>query len=220
MEELGTAVVENLGTTVLAVGALGVAAFGIVEGFKGFGLGLLGFKKIREILGPDILAALEKAYGKDYLSVLEVQYRTGRSSGELTRSIRQGARIGLTPKSAEALAKAVGVVDPDKLTAVAQAIEDGKELDDKQRGILGRFELALDARIDAATAMASYQYASLMRVWASAVAVAIALLVAWILKVSWLLAIVVGIAAVPIAPIAKDLATALQSASAAMSRKK
>lgn len=209
MENIGSDIVNNLGTTVLAVGALGIAAFGIVEGFKGAGLGLLGFGQIGKLLGEHVLNALKIAYGDDYLSVLKVQYRTGRSSGDLTRSIRQGARIGLTPNNAKDLAASVGVVDGDKLQKVTEAVMAGEELDDEQRGILGRFELALDARIDAATAMANYRYANSMRVAASVVAVVIALVVAIILEANLLLALVVGIAAVPIAPIAKDVATAI-----------
>ncbi len=220
MENMASDVVGNLGTTVLAVGALGVAAFGIVEGFKGAGLGLLGFGQIRKILGAQVFNALRIAYGDDYLSVLKVQYRTGRSSGDLTRNIRQGARIGLTPDTAEELAKSVGVIDPKDLIAVAEAIRAGEDLNEEQVGVLGRYELALDARIDAATAMASYQYANSMRVAASVVAVVIALAVAPLVGANWLTALVVGVAAVPIAPIAKDLATAIQSASAAMSRKR
>ena len=220
MENIGSDIVNNLGTTVLAVGALGIAAFGIVEGFKGAGLGLLGFGQIPRLLGEHVLNALKIAYGDDYLSVLKVQYRTGRSSGDLTRSIRQGARIGLTPSNAKDLAASVGVVDGEELRKVSEAVMAGEELNDEQRGILGRFELALDARIDAATAMANYQYANSMRVAASVVAVVIALIVAIIVEANLLLALVVGIAAVPIAPIAKDVATAIQSASAAMSRKK
>ena len=39
---------ENLGTIVLAVGALGTASFGIVEALKWTGVGLFGFGKIND----------------------------------------------------------------------------------------------------------------------------------------------------------------------------
>ncbi len=213
---------ENLGTIVLAVGALGTASFGIVEGLKWTVIGLSGFRQIRKLLGDPVMEALRVAYGPEYMSLLKAQYRANRTSGELPRSLRQGARVGLTPNTAEALADQVGVVDKAELKIVAAALQKGKNLTDSQRNILGRYELALDTRIDAALALANDKYIGYIRVLASLVSIGIALAVWWNASpedVNLLTVVIVGVAAVPIAPIAKDLASALHSAAKAMSRK-
>ena len=211
---------DNLGTIVRAVGALGTASFGIVEALKSTGVGLLGFRKITELLGEPVMQALSVAYGSEYQDFLTTQFRADRVSGELPRTIRQGARIGLTPQTAAALAQKVGVVGEQALQEVAEALRTGVPLSEEQRGVLGRYELALDARIDAALALANSRYIGSIRGLASLVAIAIALIVGWAQNVSLVMAFVAGLAAVPIAPMAKDLAGALQAASKALSGKK
>ena len=207
----------------LAVGALGTASFGIIEGLKWTHLGLAGFGQISKLLGDPVMKALQIAYGPEYRSLLQAQYRANRTSGDLPRSLRQGARIGLTPDTAEALACQVGVVGGVELKAVAGALQKGKNLTESQRAVLGRCELALDARIDAALALANDRYIGIIRVMASFVSICIALVVWGAIAPegvrAWM-ALFVGIAAVPIAPIAKDLASALQSAAKAISRGK
>src|SRR5688500_14724416 len=98
----------NLSTAVLAAGALGTAAFGIVEGLKVIPLlAEAGFTTLVKFLGP-IMDALKTAYGPDAERVLRAQYRGDRA--ELTRTIRQGARIGLTPKVADGIAHSLAIV--------------------------------------------------------------------------------------------------------------
>ena len=88
---------EHLSTAVLAAGALGTAAFGIVEGLKVFPwLAEAGFVVIRRLLSP-IENALDVAYGADSMRLLKAQYRG--DTAELVRVIRQGVRIGLKPES-------------------------------------------------------------------------------------------------------------------------
>lgn len=207
---------QNLGTIVVAVGALGTAAFGIVEALKWTGIGLMGFGQIRRLLGAPVMRALEVAYGPEFLTLLKAQYRSGRAEAQLPKTLRQGVRVGLTPNTAADLAGRIGVVGPDDLTGVAEALQSGAALSDEQRSVLGRFELALDARIDAAMALANDKYAGSLRVIASAVAIAIALAVGLGAGESPLLSLVVGIAAVPIAPVAKDLSKAIQAAGRAL----
>ncbi len=210
---------ENIGTIVLAVGALGTASFGIVEGLKWTFIGLSGFRQIRKLLGAPVMEALRVAYGPEYMPLLKAQYRANRTFGELPKSIRQGARVGLTPSTAEALADRIGVVSKAELKAVAGALQTGKNLTDSQRNILGRYELALDTRIDAALALANDKYVGYMRGLASLVSIGIALVVRYVTGGEYLTALIIGVAAVPIAPIAKDLASALGSAAKAMSRR-
>ncbi len=91
----------ELGTIVLAIGALGTASFGVVDAFKWIGIGLFGFGQTRKLLGSAVMEALGIAYGAEYMLLLKAQYRANRTSGELPKSLRQGA--GCTLVAARAL---------------------------------------------------------------------------------------------------------------------
>lgn len=208
--------IANTPDTILATGALGTAAFGIVQAMKWTRLGTAGFGKIRTALAP-LLPALERAYGADYDGLLVGQYRSERSEGELPRTLRQGIRIGLTEDNAPEMAQFVGTVDGEILQKTAAKIEKGQELSEEERGVLGRFELAVDARIDSALAQAESVYIGAVRSAASLVALAIAIATAGVYKThDMTMAVLIGIAAVPLAPIAKDLSSAIQAAANAI----
>jgi len=205
---------ENIGTIVLATGAFGTAAFGIVEALKWTKLSDAGFGTILKVLGP-LTETLQIAYGSDFKSLLRAQYKGEQK--ELARVIRQGMRIGLLEENASRIAQFLGMVNVEKLKDAARLVESGGELPSELRNVLGRFELAVDARIDAALTLAQNHYVGAIRVSASIVAILIALATGLYLGREYLFqALLVGIAAVPLAPIAKDLLTALQSASKAI----
>jgi hypothetical protein len=205
---------EHLSTAVLAAGALGTAAFGIVEALKVFPwLGEAGFVVVLRYLAP-VQNALEVAYGGDAMRLLKAQYRG--DTALLTRVIRQGVRIGLTPDNAEAIAAALRVVDGQQLKAAAEEVWQGGELSNESRNVLGRFELAVDARIDASLTLAQDHYVRSVRISATVVALVIALVVARLLSVPLRYGLIVGLAAVPLAPIAKDVVTAIKSAAEAL----
>jgi hypothetical protein len=205
---------DNLGTIILATGALGTAAFGIVEALKWTRLGEAGFDAINRVLGP-ILELVRAAYGPDFQSLLRAHYRG--DARELTRVIRQGVRVGLTPGNAPQAAKFLGMIDGEKLAEAARLVTAGRELSSELRNVLGRFELAVDTRVDAALTLAQSRYVGATRITASVFALVIALAVGFYLGNDYIFqALLVGIAAVPLAPIAKDLVSALQSASKAI----
>jgi hypothetical protein len=203
---------EDIGTIVLATGALGTAAFGIIEALKWTRLGHAGFGSITKLLGP-LLNTYAIAYGPDWERLLRAQYRGDRA--ELARVLRQGVRVGLTTDNAPDLANFLGTVDPAELSEAATRAAQGDELPAELRNVLGRFELAVDSRIDAALALAREHYTGTARVAASAVALGIAITVGIMLN-DLFRAVLVGVAAVPLAPIAKDLVSALQATSAAL----
>jgi hypothetical protein len=97
----------NIPDYVAAVGALGVAAFGMVEALGKtlfvfpipgthirLGLPYVGFNRIEDLL-KKVAPAMEASYGKDFRTILRQQYRAGRSQGQAPESIRQGVRLGL-----------------------------------------------------------------------------------------------------------------------------
>lgn len=236
---------DYLGTTALAVGALGAAAYGVVDGLKLVPwIDLAGFERLfsrpagtpgrawiaahRAGLDP-LLPALVAAYGRDVMALLKAQYRSGRGSGDLPRTLRQGVRIGfgLLPAGdlagiAERLgiAPAVAAQAADALVrlralrppAAGEAPPGAAPPTDEERAALARLENAIDARIDTALALAERQYVTQTKVLAMVVALAIAFGVGLSLGASPAACFLVGIAAVPLAPVAKDLASALQAA--------
>jgi len=216
--------VSDLVALVTAAGALGGAAFGIVEGLKSTPIGTIGFKVFKVQLGV-IWTSLSGAYGSSYESLLEAQYQGNHD--DLLRTLRQGVRIGLTAGNAKQNAKELGdgLIDGQKLENAATKIHGGQDLTPDEQHVLSRYELAVDARIDAAMTLALNKYAESLRIIAMLVALRVALGVGWLYSLTptglddvgetMLLAAIVGIAAVPLAPIAKDLATAIQAAAQA-----
>lgn len=213
---------DNLGTIVLATGALGTASFGIVEALKWTLVGVIGFREIPRSLGEGVMMSLETAYGTDATQYLKSLYRKGRTSGELLRAIRQGARVGLRGDATHGLDDQLGaVVDSEALEHIAEALGEGKDLSDTQMGVLGRYELALDARVEAALARADSIYVGAARSLAAIVSIVIAL-AAWLYPQSTIefhQALIVGVAAGPLAPIVKDASKAMNGVAGALSRR-
>lgn len=221
--------VEDLGTMVLAAGALGTAAMGIVDGLKWWEpIDVPGYNEAKEYVVA-FLPAVEAAYGQKTDEVLKAQYRDGRAAGELPKTLRQGLRIGLVAlpeDQVQRMASEVRVVEAADLVQVAKALRETGDLNDAQRKVLAQFELAAHARIDAGMAIAERTYVAWQKSVAAAIAVVIALATAVALSIEtewelslWLKAMVVGIVAVPLAPIAKDVSTALSEAAKALRRR-
>jgi len=221
--------VDSLGTLALAAGALGTAAFGIVDGLKVIPwIDLAGFERlfsrtgrrwptrIRANLDP-LLPALTLAYGDDVMELLKAQYRSGRGKGDLPRTLRQGVRIGLglmPAATAGQVGRALVAARSARPPALGQpeAIVAPLAITEDDRAALARLENAIDARIDAALVLADTLYVTQTKVVASMVAVGIGVLVGTMLGRPWWVGLFIGLVAVPLAPVAHDAATALQEA--------
>lgn len=215
-------ITTDLGNLVLATGAVGTAAMGISEGLKTVKITPRGFAKLeREI--DWARQALVIAYGDNYREMMMSLYRDGRRKGELPRVLRQGVRIGMNGDTAKNMAQVVGGIDAATLAAVAKKVTEGEELGDTERNVLGRFEVAADARIDAGFALAERAYTNSIRFGAFVIAMVLSGAAAVALNPTasgFFTALIVGITAVPIAPIAKDVAKGFQSAATAIGGKK
>jgi hypothetical protein len=214
-------VVGNLSTFIAGAGALGTACFGIIEGLKWTSLGEAGFGQIKKYLEPDLFDALRIAYGPDYEKLLRAQYRQdSQTQAGIAKTLRQGVRIGLTSANASSIARFLGTVDPSALTAAAGSVANGSDLTGDNRTAIGRFELAVDARVDSALSSANDVYLGTIRCAAALLAIGIAELAVIIPGVgggaTWGMALVLGVVAVPFAPIANDLIGALQAATKAL----
>jgi hypothetical protein len=85
-----------------------------------------------------------------------------------------------------------------------------EDLSSEARDALAQFELAVDARIDAALTLSLDHYQRAARIWASAVAILIALAAGTTVGIE--VALLIGVLAVPLAPVAKDVASAIKAA--------
>lgn len=234
---------DQLAGGIAAVGALGLAAFGLTEalgkalayrsphGAVHFGLpyaGLHAVKAAVEPLGP----ALRLAYGAEWLDIVAQHYRAGRSKGAAPDTIRQGVRLALPFMDAPAAAELIGSVwdmGQERSTQLAKALQaqEAPEVPtspggpiDPMQALAGRFATALDARINAAFALAEERYEAQAKMWAGMAAVGLSLVLNYGLGAAkpghadlpWAVAMVIGFVAVPLAPVAKDISSKLQDA--------
>lgn len=225
--------IDGVGEWIIAVGALGTAAFGLVDASKAVGGGVSrrGFGFVRDALAP-FDTALSRALGEgcDWRALMRAHWINGRPKDE-QKAIAVGLiQLGLTPDTAEAIA-AHGQVDPAALRAVVVSLGDGTELTAEQLNVLGRFKATIEARIDAAYERAEQVYRNTARAAAGLVAIALALAAAYIVEptdpppgsgeaaIRYLMAFLIGLVAVPLAPVAKDVASGLATAAKALGRR-
>ncbi len=213
--------VADLGALFLAIGALGTAACGLVDATKAFGGGVsnCGLRGLQRTAGR-FAAALDVALGKDeWRRVVRSHWINGRPRGEQKAIVKSLIRLGLNPDNAKALAGPAHV-DPKALEAAATKLWAAQPLEAPDLEALGRLDASVEAQLDAAFDLADQSYRNVSRVLAGVFSVALALLAAPLVKegnVQW--AFLVGLLAVPLAPIAKDLASSLQAAAAALRAK-
>lgn len=214
--------VNEVGEWIIAIGALGTAAFGLVDASKAFrgGVSNRGFGFIRGALAPfDVALTNALGEGCDWRALMRAHWVNGRPKDEQKAIAVSLIQLGLTPETAPAIAPA-GQVAPEALGAVVVALTNGIELTPEQLNVLGRFKATIEARIDAAYERADQVYRNTARLAAGVVAVLLALAAAYIARSeNYLAAFLIGLVAVPMAPIARDLASALSTAARALGRR-
>jgi len=223
----------QLGQIITAIGGLGTAAFGLVEAAKpvfGF-INRIGWKHIQETvsgLTPDQTGAgLQPAPPnalprKNILASLEANWINGTDLVSQKAIAKSLIKLQLSAGNAAALAAKTNV-NPTLLTSVAMKTASGTSLSQPESDVFSRFDLILTAMLDEAYQTSDQLYRNGIRLLAAFVAVLLALAGGWALDGStfWSsrdvgLALVVGLLATPLAPIAKDLTTALAAAVNAM----
>lgn len=216
----GSTALAYLVSLIGAIGALGSAAFALVDaskiGGKG-GVSNVGFKDLERVVRR-FAAALDRAIGPDeWRAAVHAHWINGRPREQQKAIVKALIRLGLDTGTAPGLAT-VGHVDPGALAAVAAKLEQGEPLLEPDINVLGRLDASIDAQLDAAFDRADQRYRNVSRVWAGVVAVVLSLAAAMALG-EWdrlPLAVVVGLLAVPLSPIAKDLASSLAAAAKAV----
>jgi hypothetical protein len=134
-------------------------------------------------------------------------------------------KLRLNAETAPDLATLTGV-DKDVLTSVAEKLANGDTMTSSEMNTYGRFDVLLTTFIDRAYQRADQRYRTTAKSAACFVAIMLAEAAAYFLRLlgaNWHpiwhnigMAAVVGLIATPLAPVAKDLATALTTAAKAV----
>lgn len=211
----------SIGPLISAIGALGVAAAGLVDASKAFGGGVsnAGFARIERAIRlflPDLREARSRSGTEtnlrtSILPIVRANWINGMATSDQRDAARALIKMELRSDNAETMSQ-VAEVDPALLKQIAALIETGGSLSDEQKSALGRFDLALASILDAAYQEASQCYRNVSKLAAGVVAVVMGVLGSYIVFQGWSYALEgfgCGILAVPLAPITKDLVSAL-----------
>jgi len=216
---------SHLSALIAAVGALGTAAFGLVDACKALpagGISRVGFKFISQTilkLAPEVPSLDNTALSPSVLLfTLQSQWINGVAATADQVSIAKSlVKLRLTPDTAPALAAATGV-DPTILSQIASSIQSGTPLTPQQSDVYGRFDLLLTTLLDQAYQRGSQRYRSSAKLAAVPIAVVLALVAAHSLpnQITTAQAVLLGLIATPVAPVAKDIASAITTAAQAI----
>ncbi len=211
----------DLTKVVLAIGSLGTAAYGVVDVSKGLGGGISnrGFGDIRKVISkfiPD--RSPGQADGPalalpSVLVTLRANWLNGMSLADQKSVAKALIKLNLTEASANGMAAATGV-DPDVLRGVAGKLATADPLTQKETDVYGRFDLLLSALLDQGYQRADQRYRNSAKLLAVLVAVILAIMGARAIDGNFanaFRAFVCGILATPLAPVAKDLSSAIQA---------
>jgi hypothetical protein len=214
----------DLGKIVLAIGSLGTAAYGVLDAIKGIGGGISNFgmgdiKKVISKLIPD-----RPGDGKggpalglnSVLTTLRANWLNGMALPDQKSVAKSLIKLNLTPDIAPVMAAVTGV-DAKTLTSIAGKLGSKEGLDDAEADVFGRFDLLLSGLLDQAYQRADQRYRNGAKLLAIPVAIVLALLGAFVMdnynlssQDAWR-AFIGGLLATPLAPVAKDLASAIQA---------
>jgi len=209
---------------IAAAGALGTAAYGLVDASKFIAGGMSnpGFGFIRKAVRPLLGAAGE--YGpEEILATLKANWLNGMAKADQKAVAKSLIRLGLTSGKAELLAKATGV-DAGALATAAKAVTDGAALTVTDMNVLGRFDAVVSAILDLGYERADQLYRNAAKAAAALVAVVLSVTAGALIHntggvpadsyfpIHFLVAVLVGIVSTPLAPVAKDISTALTAA--------
>jgi hypothetical protein len=218
---------SNIGDVVAAIGALGLASFALVDtskvGRKG-GVSNSGFSfidgAVRQLLPGDKLTSRPAKPGelRSLLDILHGNWICGAALPDQKAIAKSLIKLRLSAATAKAYADATQV-DAEVLSKVAEKMMNGEALEPNEANVLGRFDLALTALLDEGYHRADQKYRNTARLYAMVVSLVLALLGGWAVADAapadyfgsanmWISGIC-GLLATPLAPIAKDLTSAL-----------
>ncbi|GLQ89010.1 hypothetical protein [Dyella flagellata] len=219
----------SLGAAIAAVGALGTAAFGLVDSFKMLpsgGISNAGYIYIEQAIQIFFKDATRKNAPADLKQLFETlhgNWINGTALADQKAIAKSLIKLRLNSTTAPDFAKATAVDSPS-LTSAGQKMATGASLTSEESNALGRFDLALTAILDGKYQHADQRYRNAAKLTAMFVAIVLAFFGGWInygsdngggLMLNYLgtadmwRALLAGFLATPLAPITKDLSSAL-----------
>jgi len=221
-------IVSSLPQVITAIGGLGTAAYGLLDAIKPVFpvINHTGFARIRKTvsgLTPDEPGARQPMNALPQKNVLEsllANWVNGTDLASQKAIAKSLIKLHLSAGNAPALAATTNV-DAALLTEVAASIVSGAALTAQQSDAYARFDLIVTAMLDETYQHADQVYRNWTRTLAALIAVALAFVGGWSLVGSWLdfwwkpdmfIAMLVGLLATPLAPVAKDISSALSAA--------
>lgn len=211
----------TIGYAIAAIGALGTAAFGLVDAFKllpGGGISNAGYKFIEAAMRqffPNQTRAASTGDVKRLFDTLHGNWINGRSMADQKAIAKSLVKLRLDAGTAAQFA-AVTDVDAAVLAQVGAKMTNGTPLTPQEANVLGRFDLGLAAILDDGYQHADQCYRNASKVTAACIAVVLAVAGAAATFGGLTLAVLgkavlAGLVATPLAPMAKDVASALQA---------
>lgn len=218
--------ITHISDVVAAIGALGTTSFALVDTTKigkNGGISNSGFIHIEAVIRKIFPRARRNSNSadtkpeKELLDILHGNWINGTALADQKAIAKSLIKLRLSETTAESFAAATGV-DGKALTVVATKISSGESMVTADTNVFGRFDLTLTAILDEGYNRADQKYRNHARALASVVAVVLAVLGGWSIAGSdyhlkdMATAVLCGLLATPLAPIAKDLTSALTAA--------
>ena len=219
--------IPDLGNLVAAIGGLGTASFALADATKigrNGGISNTGFGSIERAIAQLYPQASRATSAPDsderkLLDMLHSNWIYGVALADQKAIAKSLIKLRLSADTAPAFARATSV-DPTVLVAAAAGMTRGAALTPEQTNVLGRFDLYLTALLDDGYHRADQRYRNWSRVLASVIAIVLAVAGGWIVFAdasgtgyfgtdNFWLAVLCGVLAIPLAPISKDLTSAL-----------
>lgn len=236
-----TPILTHIGSVIAAIGGLGTASFGLVDATKSIagGVSNRGFGSITKTMAtllPDqpVSVATRDSTAepptppalalKSILISLKSNWINGVSHDDQVAIAKSLVKLRLDAALAPSMALLVGV-SPVILTAVAAKIASGQPLDKDETDVYGRFDLVLTTLLDQAYQRADQEYRNTAKICAVIASMLLAVAGAAALKQigsnfltdpHFWQALLIGLLATPLAPIAKDVASAIQAGARAV----
>ena len=215
---------DDVGAALAALGALSTSAFGLLDASKGLwgGVSRVGLGPLSSALAP-FQPALTAAMGeRRWWDLVKANWMNAMPKTDQKVVVRSLIKLGLNVDTAPSLAAALKLEEAT-LVEVAKKLASGKALSEAELNLLGRLNAILDALLDSGFERADQQYKNVSRLWAGVIAVGLSL-GAWAIwptatitpQPSMWFAFGIGLLAVPVAPVAKDLTSALSAAAKAL----
>lgn len=221
---MGMGIPSHLPQIITAIGGLGTAAFGLVDSTKVFwgGVNRIGFTRIAGMITSLTPGAPAAGLTQGMiLKTLRANWYNGADLASQKSIAKSLIKQNLNAANSAALAAVAGV-DAGVLQSVATKISSGTPLAQNETDVYSRLDFILTAMLDETYQHADQIFTNGTRLMASVFAVGLAFVAGWSLlggdfvpylhsNEMWL-ALVAGVLATPLAPIAKDLSSALATA--------